>query len=174
MLKFLRRRLTDLYHLYLSGRVMVTAGNAIRDVVPRQRIPASLHFTDYVMSQWKQYERFVSSIFSTVRTALSGGNGKVTRSDSHHPALFISCKYTASNNKGLRTLVDEEREKALVENKIAICVIGEAGDRANSLVVLHLKDLSPFCEMVKNGTVACNMESSSKRTKSVGTGDVAG
>jgi hypothetical protein len=121
------------------------------------------------MSQWKQYERFVSSIFSTVRTALSGGNGKVTRSDSHHPALFISCKYTQSNNKGLRDLVDEEREKAHAENKIAICVIGEAGDRANSLVVLHLRDLHPFCEAVKNGSVEIYMESSSKRTKPVST-----
>jgi hypothetical protein len=121
------------------------------------------------MSQWKQYERFVSSIFSTVRTALSGGNGKVTRSDSHHPALFISCKYTQSNNKGLRDLVDEEREKAHAENKIAICVIGEAGDRANSLVVLHLRDLHPFCEAVKNGSVESNMVPSSKRTKPVST-----
>lgn len=126
------------------------------------------------MSQWKAFERFVSTVFSTTRTALSGGNGKITRSDSLHPSLFVSCKYTASNNKGLRTLVDEEREKALVENKIAVCVIGEAGDRANSLVVLHLRDLHPFCEMVKNGTVACNLVSSSKRTKFISTGDVAG
>ena len=118
---------------------------------------------------WKQFERFVSNIFSTTRTALSGGNGKVTRSDTHHPALFISAKYTQSNNKGLRALVDEEREKAAVENKIAVCVIGEAGDRANSLVVLHLKDLSPFCELIKNGSVACNMESGSKRAKPVST-----
>jgi hypothetical protein len=121
------------------------------------------------MSQWKQYERFVSSIFSTVRTALSGGNGKVTRSDSHHPALFISCKYTQSNNKGLRDLVDEEREKAHAENKIAVCVIGEAGDRANSLVVLHLRDLHPFCEAVKNGSVETHLVPSSKRTKPIST-----
>ena len=118
---------------------------------------------------WKQFERFVSTIFSTTRTALSGGNGKITRSDSLHPNLFVSCKYTQSNNKGLRALVDEEREKAAVEKKIAVCVIGEAGDRANSLVVLHLKDLSPFCELIKNGSVACNMESGSKRAKPVST-----
>jgi hypothetical protein len=121
------------------------------------------------MSQWKQYERFVSSIFSTVRTALSGGNGKVTRSDSHHPALFISCKYTQSNNKGLRDLVDEEREKAHAENKIAVCVIGEAGDRANSLVVLHLRDLHPFCEALNAHPLQNDMVPSSKRTKPVST-----
>ena len=89
----------------------------------------------------------------------------MTRSDSLHPNLFVSCKYTQSNNKGLRALVDEEREKAHAENKIAICVIGEAGDRANSLVVLHLRDLHPFCEAVKNGSVESNMVPSSKRTK---------
>jgi len=121
------------------------------------------------MSQWKAFERFVSTIFSTTRTALSGGNGKMTRSDSLHPSLFVSCKYTQANNKGLRDLVDEEREKAAVENKIAVCVIGEAGDRANSLVVLHLRDLHPFCEMVKDGTVSCNMVPSSQRTKPVST-----
>jgi hypothetical protein len=129
----------------------------------------SYYFKDVTMSQWKAFERFVSTIFSTTRTALSGGNGKMTRSDSLHPSLFVSCKYTQSNNKGLRDLVDEEREKAAVENKIAVCVIGEAGDRANSLVVLHLRDLHPFCEMVKDGTVACNMVPSSQRPKPVST-----
>jgi len=123
---------------------------------------------------WKNFERFIADVFCTTRTPLSGGNGKVTRSDTFHEKLFLSMKYTQSNNKGLRALVDEERAKAVVENKIAVCVIGEAGDRANSLVVLHLKDLHPFCEMVKDGTVACNMVSSSKWTKSVSTGDVAG
>ena len=122
---------------------------------------------DEIMSQWKAFERFVSTIFSTTRTALSGGNGKMTRSDSLHPNLFVSCKYTQSNNKGLRALVDEEREKAAVEKKIAVCVIGEAGDRANSLVVLHLKDLHPFCELVKDGSVQTTLESRSTRTKPV-------
>ena len=105
---------------------------------------------------WKNFERFIADIFCTTRTPLSGGNGKVTRSDTFHNKLFLSMKYTASNNKGLRDLVDEEREKAHAENKIAVCVIGEAGDRANSLVV-------------QNGSVEIDMESSSKRTKPVST-----
>ena len=42
---------------------------------------------------WKAFERRVSSDWGTVRTALSGGNGKVTRSDSHHHALFVECKH---------------------------------------------------------------------------------
>ena len=111
------------------------------------------------MSSWKAFERYVASIFSTVRTPLSGGNGKVTRSDSFHSALFISCKYTQANHKQLRDLVAEERKKAFVEKKTAVCIIGQAGDRSNSIVVIHLKDLPQFCQEVKNGTVEISMES---------------
>ena len=102
---------------------------------------------------WKAFERYVAATFSSTRNALSGGNSKMTRSDSLHPSLFISCKYTRNNNKTLRTLVAEERAKADVEDKIAVCVIGEFDDRANSLVILHLKDLHKFCQKVKNDAI---------------------
>lgn len=102
---------------------------------------------------WKAFERFIASIFNTTRNALSGGNGKVSRSDSLHATLFISCKYTKSNHKGLRDLVDEEREKAAAEDKTAVVVIGESGDRSNALVVLHLKDLHNFCSEVLKGNI---------------------
>jgi hypothetical protein len=126
------------------------------------------------MSAWKQFERFVSNIFNTTRTPLSGGNGKVTRSDTFHSKLFLSMKYTQSNNKGLRALVDEERAKAAAEDKIAVCVIGEAGDRGNALVVIHLRDLHPFCEAVKSGSIQTTLVPSQKRSERVGTGTVAG
>lgn len=121
---------------------------------------------------WKKFERFVADIFSSTRNALSGGNSKITRSDSLHPALFISCKYTRHNNKQLRDLVAEEREKAAVENKIAVCVVGEFDDRANAIVILHLKDLKPFTERVKNGEIEIGMVSSTQRVKRKRTGDV--
>jgi hypothetical protein len=107
---------------------------------------------------WKQFERYIAGIFNTTRTPLSGGNGKMTRSDSLHPHLFISCKYTQSNNLGLRKLVDEEREKAAVENKTAICVIGQAGDKSNALVVLHLKDLPQLCQDIRDGKIQASLE----------------
>lgn len=122
---------------------------------------------------WKQFERFIASIFTTTRNALSGGNSKMTRSDSLHNVLFLSAKYTRNNQKTLRRLVDEEREKAAVENKIAVTVLGEFDDRANSLVVIHLQDIHPFCEAVKNGSIATTMVPSKKRTKPVRTGTVA-
>lgn len=41
---------------------------------------------------WKQAERRVASFFGTQRTSLSGGNSKITRSDTMHPRLFIEAK----------------------------------------------------------------------------------
>jgi hypothetical protein len=122
---------------------------------------------------WKAFERYVASIFCSVRNSLSGGNSKMSRSDSLHPDLFVSCKYTRHNNKTLRELVAEERVKAQKESKIAVCVIGEFDDRANSLVVMHLKDLPLFVQAAKDGKIQTNMESGSKRTKSKRTGTVA-
>lgn len=118
---------------------------------------------------WKNFERYVAAIFGTQRTALSGGNGKVTRSDSHHPKLFISCKFTQSNNKGLRDLLQEERQKALAENKTAVCVIGEAGDRANSLVVFTLKDIHKVIEAINAHPLQNDLVSGSTRAKPVST-----
>lgn len=83
----------------------------------------------------------------------------MTRSDSLHPNLFVSCKYTKSNHRILRRLVDEEREKATAENKIAVVVNGEANDRSNALVTIHLKDLEAFCRLVQEGKVQVRMES---------------
>lgn len=117
-------------------------------------------------SPWKVFERYISGIFRTTRNALSGGNSKVTRSDSLHPKLFISCKYTRNNHKTLRTLVAEEREKARKENKTAICVIGEFDDRANAIVVIHLKDIHTFCQAVRNGEIETSVVTPDSRVKS--------
>ena len=111
------------------------------------------------MAQWKSFERYIARIFNTTRNALSGGNSKMTRSDSIHPDLFISCKYTKANNRTLRKLVDEEREKATAERKIAVVISGEASDRSNSLVTIHLKDLEIFCRLVQERKVEVCMES---------------
>lgn len=111
------------------------------------------------MSQWKAFERYIASIFNTTRNSLSGGNSKMTRSDSLHPDLFISCKYSKSNHRMLRRLVDEEREKATAENKLAVVINGESNDRSNALVTIHLKDLETFCRLVHEGKVQVRMES---------------
>lgn len=114
---------------------------------------------------WKNFERFVSTIFQTTRNALSGGNSKLTRSDSLHSRLFLSCKYTRHNYKTLRSLLKCEREKAETEQKIAVCVIGEFDDRANAFVAIHIKDLHPFVKAIENGEVTINMVPNTQRAK---------
>jgi hypothetical protein len=116
-------------------------------------------------SPWKNFERYISSIFQTTRNALSGGNSKITRSDSLHSRLFLSCKYTRYNYKTLRSLLSCERDKASKENKIAVCVIGEFDDRANAFVAIHLKDLHPFVKAIQDGEVSVNLVSDTQRPK---------
>ena len=41
---------------------------------------------------WKQGERRIAAYFGTLRTSLSGGNSKITRSDTMHDKLFIEAK----------------------------------------------------------------------------------
>jgi hypothetical protein len=117
------------------------------------------------MSQWKNFELYVAKIFNTSRNALSGGNAKISRSDSLHPFLFLSCKYTAAFSARLRKLVDEERSKAVVENKISVVVLGQASDRSNALCIIHLKDLADFVQGVKDGNIHVNMVPAAKRTE---------
>ena len=99
---------------------------------------------------WKRFERLVAGIFGSVRNSLSGGNSKVTRSDSLHESLFISCKHTKSGHKSLRDLLFEESEKADAEGKIPVCVVGINGRGKNAIdntfVAIPLKYLRRFHE----------------------------
>lgn len=99
---------------------------------------------------WKRFERFVAGLFGTVRNALSGGNSKITRSDSLHESLFISCKYTNSGHKTLFDLLWEETEKAKHEDKTPVCVIGINGRgrsrMANTFVAVPLEYIRKFHE----------------------------
>ena len=81
---------------------------------------------------WKAFERRVSTDWATVRTALSGGNGKVTRSDTHHPGLFIECKH--NQESAVWTLYLKTREIASDENKTAILCLGKKHQKGYLLV----------------------------------------
>ena len=102
-------------------------------------------------STWKAFESWICKLFNTERNPLSGGNGKHSRSDSLHPALFISCKHTRTEHSPLFRLVKEETEKAEVEGKIPVIVIGRSGrgigkKEDNTLVVLPVRYLKRFME----------------------------
>jgi hypothetical protein len=93
---------------------------------------------------WKAFERVVSKFFGTTRTPLSGGNGKQTRSDSLHPELFISCKY--SSKSALHSLFQEESIKANVEGKIPIVCTKKKGSDG-FLITIHSQDFESVCRL---------------------------
>lgn len=79
-------------------------------------------------SSWKRRERQAAAIFGTTRNALSGGNSKLTRSDSLHDHLFVETKLAARH--AVWTLYDETKPKARAEEKtpvITLCRKGSPG-----------------------------------------------
>jgi hypothetical protein len=98
---------------------------------------------------WKKFELWIAKVFCTERNPLSGGNGKHSRSDSLHKKLFISCKHTRAGHAPLFRLVEEETEKAIVEDKIPVIVVGRSGAGVgskldNTLIVLPVRYLKAF------------------------------
>ena len=88
--------------------------------------------------RWKQIEAFFAGCFGSTRTPLSGGNSKITRSDSLHPVLFIEAKQRA--NPAVMNLYDKTAELAELEGKIPVLGIHRKGSRT-WLVVCNIKDL---------------------------------
>ena len=88
---------------------------------------------------WKKFERRVSKDFSTQRTALSGGNSKVTRSDTHHPKLFLECKHNAES--AVWSLYMKTKELAQKEKKKPVLCLGKKNHKGY-LIVVH-------CDSVK-------------------------
>ena len=93
---------------------------------------------------WKAFERTVAKYFGTLRNSLSGGNSKLTRSDTTHPDYFIECKYRAKC--AVQSLYDEVYEKAEDEEKIPIICLKEKG-REGFFIILHSKDF-PFVDLL--------------------------
>ena len=66
---------------------------------------------------WKAIESHLARMFSTERTPLSGGNSKITRSDTLHPRLFIEVK-----QRKFHAVMKLFREtKDLAKKEYAIC-----------------------------------------------------
>ncbi len=93
-------------------------------------------------STWKAFERRVASFFRSVRTPLSGGNSKVTRSDTFHADLFVECKLRQKHAH--HTLFAEVRALADKEGKIPVVVTQQKFGKT-PLVILDMEDLPAFC-----------------------------
>lgn len=87
---------------------------------------------------WKKFERRVAAFFGTERTALSGGNSKLTRSDSLHPDLFIEAKQR--KRFAVVRLWDATKRLADKEKKTPVVCVSEKG-RAGFWILVHSDDL---------------------------------
>lgn len=87
---------------------------------------------------WKAVERRVAAFFGTVRNSLSGGNSKMTRSDSLHPTLYIESKWRQKHSA--ITLWNDTAAKAKREQKIPVVILAEKS-RPGFWVLCHSSDL---------------------------------
>ena len=99
---------------------------------------------------WKAGERRVAKFFNTLRTSLSGGNSKITRSDTMHPDLFIEVKHNAKRS-AVRTLYDETAKLAKKEKKIPVLALLEM-NRPGFLLVVHSHDFPAIADLYQEGT----------------------
>jgi len=88
---------------------------------------------------WKQFERRVAAFFKTERNALSGGNSKLTRSDTLHPELFIECKQR--KRFAAVRLWDDTKRLADKENKTPVVCLSER-NRPGFWILVHSDDLT--------------------------------
>lgn len=80
---------------------------------------------------WKAFERRVAKILGTVRTPLSGGNSRHTRSDTLHEDLYVEVKYSGiiahTGGKQItikREVLMEALHNAALEGKAPMVVFG--------------------------------------------------
>lgn len=88
-------------------------------------------------STWKQFEARVACTFGSTRTPLSGGNSKITRSDSFHKKLFIECKHGIKS--AFWTLYNNVKPKAKAENKTPVLCLGNK-NQEGFLICFHVQD----------------------------------
>lgn len=93
---------------------------------------------------WKQFERRVARFFGTERNALSGGNSKLTRSDSLHPSLFIEAKQR-KRFAAIR-LWDATKRLGNRERKTPIVCLSEKG-RPGFWILIHSDDLKTLSSL---------------------------
>lgn len=100
---------------------------------------------------WKAFERRVAAYFDTQRNALSGGNSKITRSDTLHPALFIECKQRQQHSAV--TLWNDTKALADAEQKMPVVALSEKG-RPGFWLVLHSDHLAQLASAIRHESAA--------------------
>ena len=97
-------------------------------------------------SNWKGDERLISSIFGTTRTPLSGGNSKVTRSDTFHKELFIEVK--KRKRHAAFELWKKTKELATKEGKIPVVALRTLRS-SYTLLIIEVKDVTEVASKMR-------------------------
>ena len=93
---------------------------------------------------WKAFERRVAEYFGSERTPLSGGNSKVTRSDTFHPTLFIEAKQAVRH--AVWTLHDKTKALARLESKTPLLVLSRKGS-PGFMICIHSDNFDLICNI---------------------------
>jgi len=89
---------------------------------------------------WKMVESRLSKVFGADRVALSGGNSKITRSDTNHKYLFIEIKLKAKS--AIHNLFTKTEKLAYDEAKVPLLMLKKKYENdEDTLLVMRLKDL---------------------------------
>ena len=99
--------------------------------------------------RWKTIENIFARWFGSERVPLSGGNSKISRSDSMHPRLFIESKQRSVS--AVVNLFEKTVELAKKENKTPVLGIHKKGSRL-WLVVCEVTDLVKVASELKGST----------------------
>uniref|UniRef100_A0A6H1ZS84 Uncharacterized protein n=1 Tax=viral metagenome TaxID=1070528 RepID=A0A6H1ZS84_9ZZZZ len=94
---------------------------------------------------WKAVERRIAAWFKTQRVSLSGGNSKISRSDTMHSQLFVEIKHRQKH--ALWSLYRQTKTLAEKENKLPILAIHETGGHG-FLLVVHCDDYNKLKEII--------------------------
>lgn len=112
---------------------------------------------------WKNVERRVAAKAGSERTPLSGGNSKITRSDSLHERLFIETKYRKKH--AVIALWDRTKILADKEGKIPVVALAERG-RKGFWWLIHVDDLDRVSLELRTPPV-CNALTTTANTESI-------
>lgn len=82
---------------------------------------------------WKAFERRIAKSLGTVRTPLSGGASRLTRSDTLHPCLYVECKTQASI--ATHTQFQAIRQRARKEQMIPVMALHKKGSKLTLAVI---------------------------------------
>lgn len=95
-------------------------------------------------STWKKGEQRIAKLFGSTRTPLSGGNSKITRSDSLHPDLFMEIKHHQKHAH--HTLMKETAKLAKKEGKIPILCTQQKYEKG-FIISVRSEDLEEFAKI---------------------------